>query len=115
LVRFLGELVALALLLADRKQADARVVEPEDIARVDVAHDGELQKVPRLRIHVGARVEEDRELPEVRGTGGARRPCHTRQPARPAESTPGGPWSPPIVGTASFRLGPFDGGASPSL
>src|SRR5207244_12788364 len=71
---FRSELVALALLLADRKQADARVVEPEDIARVDVAHDGELQKVPRLRIHVGARVEEDRELPEVRENGGDRRP-----------------------------------------
>src|SRR5207247_1197721 len=110
LVRFLGELVALALLLADRKQADARVVEPEDIAGVDVAHDGELQKVPRLRIHVGARVEEDRELPEVRENGGDRRPVHTRPP-----TTTAGPWSPPMASTATFRLGPFDGDDLPTL
>ena len=57
--RLLRQLVALALFLADREQADARRVDAEDHLRVEVAHDRELAEVGGLGVDVRADVEQD--------------------------------------------------------
>src|SRR5664280_3341131 len=57
-VRLDRHAVALALLLADREQADARVRHPQHRLRVEVAHDGELLQVLRFAVDVRADVED---------------------------------------------------------
>ena len=52
-----GEVGALALLLADRQQADARRRRVQDLLGVEVAHHRELAQVLGLGVDVGADVE----------------------------------------------------------
>src|SRR5512147_2867629 len=54
LERLFGQFVALGLFLADGQEADFGIRVPEEVPRVDLAHDGELQKVIRLAVDVCA-------------------------------------------------------------
>ena len=60
LVRLARQIVALALFLADREQADARRLEPERDARVGRAHHRELHEMRRTAADGGAGVEQHR-------------------------------------------------------
>ena len=56
--RLAGKLVALGLLFADGEQADAGLGDFENAAGVHLAHHGELLKILRFAIDVGAYVEQ---------------------------------------------------------
>ena len=78
-VRFARQLVALAFLLADREQPHARRRQAEADARVDAAHDGELQQVLGPALDAGADVEQDGGMPACRDGDCERRPIDARQ------------------------------------
>jgi hypothetical protein len=67
-----GEGVALGVFFADGEQADAGVVDEQDVARVHVAHDGELDEVVGVAVDVGADVEQQGWAAGDRGQNGAR-------------------------------------------
>ena len=78
-VRLARQLVAFRLFLADRQQPDARRLDAERHARVDAAHDRELQQMLRPALDAGADVEQHR-----------RRRCASESSAASAgRSTPG--------------------------
>src|SRR6266498_2011991 len=54
--RFEHQRVALGIFLADRQQPDARIRTPEQVARVDRTHVGELDQIGGLALRVGADV-----------------------------------------------------------
>ncbi len=68
--RLTGQIVALALFLAHGEQPHPRVVLADDVARVHVPHDGELEKMARLGIDVGPGVDQDGIAREARQRGG---------------------------------------------
>src|SRR5262245_32712865 len=72
----LHELVALALLLADRQEPHARVLAVEQVAREAGAHVRELHQPRRLDLGVRAHVEHDRPLAGVGKERGERRARH---------------------------------------
>ena len=80
-MRVAGELVAFGCLFADRQQADARTVEAERHARVDVAHHRELQQVLRPALDARADVEQDRRARGRRHRRRERRSIDSRQHA----------------------------------
>src|SRR5213075_1158779 len=63
---FAGQLRAFAFLGAVAEDADAGRLAPEQFARVDRAHDGELDQLRGLALVVGAGVDED----ELAAAGG---------------------------------------------
>ncbi len=59
-VRFANQIVALAGLFADRQQADFRLVDVKEDARVRGAQHAELTEVVGAAVEVGAGIEQDR-------------------------------------------------------
>jgi hypothetical protein len=57
-VRFLHELMALGVFLADVEQTDARIVDAEHVARDDRAHGRELRELQRRGLGIGPEVED---------------------------------------------------------
>ena len=62
-----GEIVALAFLLTDVQQADARSPHLQDVPAVDAAHQGELMEPGRFAVAVGAHVEHEDLLVGILG------------------------------------------------
>ena len=52
------KLVAFGVLLADGKQPHPRMADAQHVARVHVAHHGELDQVVGIAVDVGANVEQ---------------------------------------------------------
>src|ERR1044071_4284017 len=77
----LHELVALALLLADRQQPDARVLVAEEIAGEAGAHVRELDEPRALHLGVGPHVEHHGAVTGVGEERGQRGPRHALEPA----------------------------------
>ena len=90
LVRLERELVALLGLLADREQADARLLDAEDLLGEDGAHVGELEQVLGPVVGVRAGVDQDGDARRASGAGrrsrAASRPAARRMWSRPAAS-----------------------------
>jgi hypothetical protein len=63
------------------QESHAGALDPEDVARVHVPHDRELEEMPRLRIDVGADVQEHGEALEVREHRGDRGAVHAAEHA----------------------------------
>ena len=72
-------LVALQLLRADVEQAEGGRGQAEHGAGEDLAHDGELDQVARVALHVGAEVEHHHVAARRGADGGERRPVDLRQ------------------------------------
>ena len=77
--------VALALLLADRQQGDARVGDAEDALGEDRAHPRELGEVLGGRVRVGADVEQDHRAGRGHHLDRERRTIDAGQPAEPQD------------------------------
>ena len=86
--RLLDGQVALALLLADREQRDARLRDAQDPLGVERAHVGELVEVVAGRVHVGADVEQHERAGLGDHLDGQRRPVHAGQAAELAGPRP---------------------------
>ncbi len=67
---FEREFVALGILRADAQDADARIFLPQNFARINAAHHGELREVQRLAFDVRAGVEQDKFAALARNDGG---------------------------------------------
>ena len=71
---FLGEIGPFRLLFADRQEADARVLDPDDLLAEEVSHDGELKEVKRLAGDVRAHVQQHGPARQRRENGCQRGP-----------------------------------------
>jgi hypothetical protein len=103
--RSLDSQVALALLLADGQEGDARLRNAHDALREDRAHPRELHQVLRRGIRVGADVEEDERPAGADHLDGKRRAIDTRQPP---DSQNGGRHGRAGVARGHDRVGPPD-------
>ena len=65
--------------LANVQKADGGLLEAEDRARINLAHDGELHQIFGIALNVGAEVEHHAFAAPGRQKGGDGRPIDTRQ------------------------------------
>ena len=89
-IQFLAELegferqfVALGILRADAQNADARIFAPQNFARINAAHHGELREVKRLAFDVRAGVEQDKFVSLAGNDRGDAAAIHAGECGRP--------------------------------